>query len=147
GHPFIAFRTGFDEVEREQPSEEKAFGEILAFLRQRTGVDFAHYKQATLERRVQRRMALRKFESLQAYASHLQAHDTEYKELFSDFLIHVTRFFRDASLFQALKKKIFPALLNTRAAGEPIRIWVPGCSTGEEVYSIAMVLLEMMNDA
>src|SRR5688572_33055231 len=91
-------------------------------------------------------MVLRKFESLQAYASHLQAHDTEYKELFGDFLIHVTRFFRDASLFQALKKKIFPALLHGRAAGEPIRIWVPGCSTGEEVYSIAIVLLELLND-
>ena len=147
GHPFIALPTVIEKVQREQPTEEKAFAEVLAFLRKRTGVDFTHYKHATLQRRVQRRMVLGKFESLQAYVGHLQAHDTEYKELFSDFLIHVTRFFRDASLFQALRKKIFPALLNHRGVGEPIRIWVPGCSTGEEVYSIAMVLLEMMNDA
>src|SRR5262245_37621692 len=92
GHPFIASRAAVAAVERDQPAA-KSFEELLRILRQRTRVDFTHYKRATLQRRVQRRMVLYKFKSLQAYVGHLRTHATEYKELFGDFLIHVTRFF------------------------------------------------------
>ncbi len=146
GHPCIAPQAAYEEVECEQPAEEKAFDEILAILRQRTGVDFTHYKHATLQRRVRRRMVLHKFELPQRYADHLTAHATEFKELFNDILIHVTGFFCDVNLFHAFRKKLFPALLKNKAAEEPVRIWVPGCSTGEEVYSIAIALVEFMGE-
>jgi two-component system CheB/CheR fusion protein len=146
GHPSVPSSAACEELEREQPAEEKAFNQILAILRQRTGVDFTHYRHATLQRRVQRRMVLRKFESPQAYADHLLAHATEFKELFDDILIHVTGFFHEASLYHAFRKKLFPALLKNKAADEPIRIWVPGCSAGQEVCSIAIALVEFMDD-
>ena len=128
------------------PTEEKAFGDILTTLRHRVGVDFTHYKHATLQRRIERRLMLHKFEKLKDYAQYLRSHSDETKELFNDILIHVTGFFRDPSLFATLKKKIFPRLLKKKKRNEPLRVWVPGCSTGEEVYSIAMALIESLKD-
>ena len=90
------------------PTEEKAFEDILTTLRQRIGVDFTHYKHATLQRRIQRRMLLHKFEQQKEYAGYLRGHAAESKELFDDILIHVTGFFRDPSVFAILKKKVFP---------------------------------------
>ncbi len=124
--------------------EERAFEEILALLRQRIGVDFTQYKRPTLDRRIRRRMALHKFTTLRAYADHLRTHTAELQELFNDILIHVTGFFRDPAVFTVLKKRIFPKLLKGRAQDEPIRIWVPGCSSGEEVYSLAIALVEYL---
>src|SRR5215510_10790160 len=128
------------------PTEEKAFEDILTTLRQRVGVDFTHYKLATLERRIQRRMVLHKFENQRDYAAYVRCHANEVKELFNDILIHVTGFFRDAAVFTALKKKVFPRLLKKKSPDDPLRIWVPGCSTGEEVYTIAMTLLETLTE-
>jgi two-component system, chemotaxis family, CheB/CheR fusion protein len=144
GHPYIAPGGDEDAAEGELPAEEKVIGEILLVLRQRMGVDFTYYKRATLLRRMQRRMALHKLESLKAYLSYLRSHSTEAKELYGDILIHVTGFFRDAPVFQALKKKIFPQLVKQKGPKDPVRLWVPGCSTGEEVYSLAMALLELL---
>ncbi len=147
GHPYVT-PGGVEEQppEGQPPAKEKAFESILQILRQRMAVDFTHYKHATLQRRIQRRMVLHKTESLKAYADYLRANATEVAELFSDILIHVTGFFRDPAVFLALKKKLFPRMVKSKPADEPIRIWVPGCSTGEEVFSIAIVLMEFMAD-
>jgi two-component system CheB/CheR fusion protein len=144
GHPLIT--PSEEELERASPSDEKLFEEVVALLRQRMGVDFANYKHATLRRRIQRRMVLHKFESLKDYTAYLRAHAAEVKELFTDILIHVTGFFRDSSVFQLLKKRIFPRLIKNKTPEAAIRIWVPGCSTGEEVYSLAMALMEFLHD-
>ena len=89
-------------------------------------------------------MALHKLDSLKDYAAYLRGHPAEASELYSDILIHVTGFFRDAAVFQVLKRKVFPRIVRQKRAGEPLRVWVPGCSTGEEVYSLAIVLTEFL---
>jgi len=127
-------------------TELQGFQAILALLRQRQGVDFTYYKHATLRRRIHRRMVLNKVESLKEYADYLRNHSPEAKELFNDILIHVTGFFRDPLVFQTLRKKLLPRLIRKKVAGEPVRIWVPGCSTGEEVYSLAITLTEYMSE-
>ena len=127
-------------------TEEQAFTQIMTLLRQRCGVDFTHYKRATLDRRILRRMGLRNLSKLQGYAEYLHLHAAETQELFNDILIHVTSFFRDAQVFPLLKKKVFPRLLKGRNPEAPLRIWVPGCSSGEEVYSLAITLLEFLDE-
>jgi len=111
-------------------SMRSCFEDLLLVLRQRTGVDFTHYKRATLQRRIERRMVLHKYESLKEYAAYVRSHANEVKELYNDILIHVTGFFRDPVAFQVLKKKILPRLVKVKAPEEAVRIWVPGCSTG-----------------
>ena len=117
---------------------------IFALLRVAFGVDFTHYKRTTLQRRIFRRMALYRLETLVDYVRYLQDTPIEVQALYQEILIHVTSFFRDAAAFEALKREVFPALLHDRSADLPIRIWVAGCSTGEEVYSIAICLLEFL---
>ena len=124
--------------------EEEHIKEALALLRTGMDVDFTHYKRSTIRRRIQRRMALRGLERMDAYVGLLKHDATELQHLYQDFLIRVTQFFRDPEAFEALKDKVFPAMVQGRAAGMPIRIWVVGCSTGEEVYSIAICLLEYL---
>ena len=141
--------TPAPEIEEEpQPaSEEKIFeGGVLRVLRQRTGVDFTYYKSATIRRRLQRRLTLHKLDSMKEYLAYLRAHTAEARELFNDILIHVTGFFRDPAVFAILRRQVFPRLLRGKARQEGVRIWVPGCSTGEEVYSLAITLLEAMNE-
>ncbi len=144
GH--LALPLPEEAMEEDHPTEEKSFEEILMMLRQRMGVDFTYYKHATLRRRIQRRMILHKLESLNDYGNYLRGHPAEVKELFNDILIHVTEFFRDISVFQTLRKKLFPKLLKGKGPDDPIRIWIPGCSTGEEVYSVAITLMEIMTE-
>jgi two-component system CheB/CheR fusion protein len=116
---------------------------IYMLLAAATGVDFRLYKQPTVSRRVGRRMALQKMGSLGEYVRFLRQHADELKALADDFFIHVTGFFRDVESFQALRKYVFPKMhLNRRA--DAVRVWVPGCSTGEEVYSLVMLLLESL---
>jgi two-component system CheB/CheR fusion protein len=117
---------------------------VLAALRKATGVDFAEYKHT--QRRLLRRIQLNQCESLKEYADLVEQEPTEAAALGEDMLIHVTSFFRDAEVFDALKTQVFPRLVSHRASGAPIRVWVPGCSTGEEVYSIAIALLEFLSD-
>jgi two-component system CheB/CheR fusion protein len=129
----------------EPPAEATAaVNEILGLLRSVNGVDFAHYKQSTINRRIHRRIALRGCEGPADYLKLLHDDQAELSHLYQDFLIRVTQFFRDRESFEMLKEKVFPALAQNRAMNSPIRIWVAGCSTGEEVYSIAMVLLEFL---
>jgi two-component system CheB/CheR fusion protein len=118
--------------------------EILALLQKRTGVDFCHYKMPTIQRRMARRMVVAKAETPGSYLALLQRDPREANALFEDLLIKVTEFFRDPAVFEALKRTVFPAITKNRAKGEALRVWVPGCSTGEEVYSIAIVLLEYL---
>jgi two-component system CheB/CheR fusion protein len=145
-HPYVA--TGqVDETERQAAGMQKFYEEIFTLLRRGHGVDFSQYRRATLVRRVQRRMVLHKIEPLKEYVAYLRTHPAELQELFNDILIHVTGFFRDRHVFQMLKRRIFPRLLKNRADQAPIRIWVPGCSTGEEVYSLAMELMEFLGSS
>jgi two-component system, chemotaxis family, CheB/CheR fusion protein len=126
---------------------------IFTLLQVTFGVDFTHYKHTTLQRRIFRRMALHHLEQLADYVCYLQNNPAEVQALYQEVLIHVTSFFRDAAVFETLKREVFPALLrdrqrlapeNDRPIEFPIRIWVAGCSTGEEVYSIAICLLEFL---
>jgi two-component system, chemotaxis family, CheB/CheR fusion protein len=117
---------------------------IFSLLRSTTGVDFSHYKPKTLDRRIQRRMLLCKLEKLADYAAYLQTHPLEVKALHEEILIHVTSFFRDPEAFELLKTKVLPTITEHKSVELPIRIWVVGCSTGEEVYSIAICLLEFI---
>ncbi len=117
---------------------------VFALLRRAMGVDFTHYKQGTLRRRIMRRMTLCRLENLDDYVQYLQTHPIEVQDLYHDILINVTSFFREPASFEALKSQVFPSLLHDHAPDRPIRIWIPGCATGEEAYSLAINLLEFL---
>jgi len=123
---------------------ETQLREIFAALRTAHDVDFTHYKPNTVERRIRRRMALNKIESMDDYLAFMKGHAKEIEDLYSDLLIRVTSFFRDAEVFETLKSSILPSLLKEREENVPLRIWVPGCATGEEVYSIAICAIEVL---
>ena len=137
-HPYLA--------EAREVPEGSELDKICLILRSSVGVDFRLYKQATVRRRIARRMALQKIASLNKYAQILKQNPEEAQALADDIFIHVTSFFRDPECFQALRKRVLAKLCRKRPAGDPLRIWVPGCSTGEEVYSIAMLLLEELGE-
>lgn len=124
--------------------EKSAFSRILQLLLDSSGVDFSHYRQTTVLRRCLRRMALKKITSFADYALFLSANDQEFTLLFRDLLLFFTEFFRDPQVFETLKDEIFPQLVENRTVKNPIRVWVPGCSTGEEVYSLAISLYEFL---
>src|SRR5437899_12787790 len=105
-------------------------------------VDFSDYKPDTVKRLILRRMALHQIGTLKDYVQLLRHHPAEVESLHEDLLIKVTSFFRDPAAFEALKAEVFPGTLKHRSPEEPIRVWVPGCSTGEETYSHAIGLLE-----
>ncbi len=126
------------------PKTEDALKKVLVLLRAQTGHDFSLYKQNTVIRRVERRMAVHQIERLDGYVRHLQQDATEVEALFRDLLIGVTSFFRDPDAFSALQELAIPRLFACQAAGKVIRVWVPGCSTGEEAYSVAILLQERM---
>jgi two-component system, chemotaxis family, CheB/CheR fusion protein len=133
-------------IETSQEADAE-LGKVFRLLRSTTGVDFTHYKHSTIKRRIRRRMALRGFERLEDYIADLEQNHKEANALCEDFFITVTAFFREPAVFQELKKTIFPALVANQVPEDPIRIWVPGCATGEEAYSIAMSMMEFLDDA
>jgi two-component system CheB/CheR fusion protein len=133
------------ETEETPVKDEDVFKEILSILRNLKGGDFTHYKQPTLQRRIARRMAISKREKIADYLNLLRSNKTEQNALFQDLLIPVTSFFRDPKTFQTLMETVFPALLKNKPS-KPIRIWVAGCSTGEEAYSIAICLHEFLEE-
>jgi len=141
-HPYVAPAPGKTGSE----DGDAQFGQIFAMLRNTTGVDFVYYKHATIRRRILRRMALHKLDRVDQYVDYLHRNTGELTSLFHDILISVTSFFREPSTFDTLREKIYPRLLNDRAPEDPVRIWVPGCATGEEVYSVAMTLIEYMRE-
>jgi two-component system CheB/CheR fusion protein len=117
---------------------------IFALLRNATQVDFTNYKRSTIHRRIARRMVLHKLSGLRQYLKYLHENRAEMMALCEDLLIHVTSFFREPEAFRALKETILPRIFRNKAPGESLRIWVAGCSTGEEVYSIAIIVLEYL---
>jgi two-component system CheB/CheR fusion protein len=141
GHPY---RTGGAAPDFH---ETRAFQKILGLLKTAVGVDFSQYKPNTLLRRMERRIVLQKAGDPDHYFRILQQNPAEVRALSEDLLISVTEFFRDPAVFEALKESVFPAIVRERQPGQPIRVWVPGCSAGDEVYSIAICLIEYMQDA
>ena len=140
-HPY--FGTAKAAVEKE-PTKESIHEKVYSLLRKTSGIDFRLYKPGTVRRRTLRRMAVHKIDSVENYLKHLQAHPEEVEQLYQDLLIPVTSFFRDAEAFEALKSTVFPAILKDKSNRGNIRIWAPGCSTGEETYSLAIALLEFL---
>ena len=116
---------------------------IVQLLMKRKQVDFSQYKMNTIKRRMLRRMVILKISTLKEYTELIELNKGEVDLLYEDLLINVTEFFRDSETFLYLRKVVLPKLLNAKAAGEQLRIWVPACATGEEVYSIAMLLFEI----
>ena len=121
---------------------EDVLRRILAHVRVRTGHDFAKYKRATVVRRIARRMQVTRCDDPAEYYNLLRDHSDEATALLGDLLISVTTFFRDAEVFDALKVDVLPQLFQQKLPNEPIRVWVPGCATGEEAYTLSMLLLE-----
>ena len=143
--PFLSYPDQI-QLMKDLPGPVDAMTTIFALLRTTAGIDFTLYKPTTLDRRIQRRMLLYKLERLEDYAQYLQAYPDEIQALYEEILIHVTSFFRDPQAFEQLKAQVFPTLSQNKPTDEPIRIWVTGCSTGEEAYSIAICLLEFFSD-
>jgi two-component system, chemotaxis family, CheB/CheR fusion protein len=143
-HPYIAdavFRDGHHE------NDDSEMESIFRLLRRSTTVDFTGYKSPTIARRIQRRMALHKINGLSEYGVMLHREPAEVLALYHDLLINVTSFFRNPEAFAALRQVVYPAILQARtSASGPVRIWVPGCSTGEETYSHAMSLVEFLGE-
>jgi two-component system CheB/CheR fusion protein len=143
-------RHAFIDAAAAAPLEAAAaegFTRIVQILHDSLGLDFRHYKRNTLQRRMSRRMLLNRLDTLEQYADFLLAQPDEQHALYQDILIGVTSFFRDADAYAALRKEVFPALTDIRSRGEAVRIWSPGCSTGEEPYSIAMALAEYLEQS
>lgn len=115
---------------------------ILALLHTRTGHDFSGYKQSTVLRRVEKRLAVNQIDSLASYLRYAQSNMQEVQALFRELLIGVTGFFRDPEAFKTLNKKVLPQIFTGKNLGEPLRVWVAGCSTGEEAYSLAILIKE-----
>jgi two-component system CheB/CheR fusion protein len=146
-HPYVVSleKRKSLEVEHLEPTGN-GFKQILSILKKAHGVDFTLYKTSTLERRTLRRMLLNKIEGYDDYARYLDTHAAEVDNLYQDILINVTSFFRHPETFTLLKKNIFPQIIERRSNEEPVRVWVLGCSTGEEAYSIAMAFAELANE-
>ena len=111
-------------------------------VRSKTGHDFSQYKKNTLLRRIQRRINIHNIENPALYQRYMQEHPEEVQQLFKELLINVTSFFREPEAFEALKATVLPEILRDKPSDYTIRVWVPGCATGEEAYSIAMVIRE-----
>jgi two-component system CheB/CheR fusion protein len=145
-HPFATE----DQVEKVSDQTEgkgivsgaHALPEILLLVRNHSRVDFSLYRGNTIRRRIMRRMVLAQIKELSEYASYLRHNPAELEALYQDLLIAITGFFRNPEAFEALKKKVFPRLLKARSPDDEVRVWVVGCSTGQEAYSIAMAFLE-----
>src|SRR5689334_4948122 len=120
------------------------FEALLEFLRDSRGFDFTGYKRSSLQRRVRRRMQQISVDSYADYLDYLQLHQDEFSALFNTILINVTGFFRDADAWAHLREEVLPAVLEAHRPGQPIRVWSAGCASGEEAYSIAIVLAERL---
>lgn len=138
-HPYVAQGASA------MPSSTRAtdlMERVFSLLRTHTGHDFSHYKRNTIIRRIERRMAVHQINKLSEYVRYLAYNPAEIDVLFKELLINVTSFFRDPESFEALSREVLPNILRACARSGPVRVWVPGCSSGEEAYSLAMVLVE-----
>jgi two-component system CheB/CheR fusion protein len=124
-----------------------SLAQVVSLVRSATGVDFGEYRPATFKRRLARRMVVRQVKDAASYVEILRREPAEIRSMYDDLLIKVTSFFRDKESFDGLKTVAFPEILKRKAAGAPVRAWVVGCATGEEVYSLAIALVEHLGDA
>ncbi len=145
----LGYVSHFSKVRAEVPSVEKkmqsALQKVIILLRGRTGNDFSQYKKNTILRRIDRRMSLHQINSMAKYVAYLQDNPQEIDLLFKELLIGVTNFFRDPDAFALLKEMAILPVLRRRAGAGVLRVWVPGCATGEEAYSIALLVRESMD--
>ena len=141
-----AFGTSHLPVSSQAAQPTDGLEKIFLLLRSQTGHDFSQYKRSTIIRRVERRMAVHQIDGLEDYLRYMQLTRGEADALFRELLIGVTSFFRDAEIFDEVQKQVIPQLFAGKAPGTAIRVWVPGCSTGEEAYSIAILLRERMEE-
>jgi two-component system CheB/CheR fusion protein len=130
------------DVEERPETDEQALINIFTQLRVHTGHDFSNYKRATVLRRIERRINVNELADLQAYAGFMREHPNEAQALLKDLLISVTNFFRDCEAFAVLERAVIRQLFEGKGAGDQVRVWVPGCATGEEAYTMAMLLSE-----
>jgi two-component system, chemotaxis family, CheB/CheR fusion protein len=128
-------------------TDEQAFTEIFTQLRIRTGHDFSNYKRGTMLRRIERRIGIAELKNLPEYARYLRNNRNEAEALLKDLLISVTNFFRDPESVEALGKQILPSIFDRKDEKDQVRVWVAGCATGEEAYSIAMLLMEAASES
>src|SRR5215813_7531926 len=148
----VSYKEHLGTVQLPEPPEEvpktdeQALLDVFTQLRVRTGHDFSNYKRGTILRRIERRLGLRELPSIAAYSNYLRQQPQEVHALMKDLLISVTNFFRDQESIDALLKKVILKLFETKGADDPIRVWVAGCATGEEAYSIAMLLSEYITN-
>lgn len=140
-HPYL---TQLPETIQDLPDGD--LPHLFRILKQTSKVDFSEYKPATIRRRILRRMALKKLENIKDYVRYLREDHNEAEALYHDILINVTSFFRNPEAFDALKQAAYPTIFKNRGPKDPIRVWVPGCSTGEEVYSHAICLVEYISE-
>ncbi len=143
-HPYL--KQQLANLAEDVPAKETDLGKIFVLLRARTGIDFTYYKHTTILRRIKRRMVLHQLDELKDYVKFLRQHPKELDILFQDMLINVTSFFRDPESFEVLKNEVFPRLIEQLTNEKALRIWIPACSTGEEVYSIAIALFEFLGN-
>jgi len=141
-HPFLESANKFKVTDRAVKNQMQ---KIFAMIRSATGHDFLHYKQNTIARRIERRLAVHHITALSDYILYLQTNPAEIDRLFKDMIIGVTRFFRDPEAFDLLAQQVLPELLSKKDPDATIRFWVTGCSTGEEAYSLAMILSEVLD--
>ncbi len=129
-------------VVSQEDAEETALRDILMLLRSHTGHDFTHYKRATVLRRIERRLQVNQLQDITAYRDFIRGHPMEAQALLKDLLISVTNFFRDRAAFDGFEREVVPVLFHEKTMGDMVRVWVAGCATGEEAYSVTMLLLE-----
>jgi len=130
----------------ENADHEEAFRQLLNVLRLKKGTDFTYYKQTTIRRRINRRMGLNKITTISAYLGFFKGNADEQDLLYQDLLIPVTSFFRDPGTYDTLRESLLPLLFNNKTDNVPLRIWIAGCSTGQETYSMAILLCEYLGD-
>jgi two-component system CheB/CheR fusion protein len=135
-----------EKVTESLPDKAEWLQKVYVLLRSQTGHDFSYYKKNTIIRRLERRMMVNQIDNPSDYVNYLQKNPMEIDTLFRELLIGVTNFFRDPESFDVLRERVIPSLLENRHLNQPIRVWVPACSTGEEAYSIAMLISECMDE-
>ena len=141
-HPYIERP---ERIETAQQQFKNYVQKIVGLIRTRTGHDFSNYKQTTIRRRIERRLAVHQLDRLETYMAYLEKTPAEIDILFKDLLIGVTSFFRDSQAFDVLKDEVIPSLIKNQGNDAPLRIWVAGCATGEEAYSLAILFAEALS--
>ncbi|MFO7818744.1 MAG: CheR family methyltransferase [Halanaerobacter sp.] len=142
-HPYISKDK---KLKKAKNNDQDTITKILAVLQDEIGVDFTYYKQNTIIRRIERRMVINQREKLEDYFSFLRGNVSEIRTLYKELLIGVTEFFRDKEAFELIETEVIPEIISNKSSGDEVRVWVNGCSTGEEAYSIAILLQEYMEE-